>query len=106
MADRYTYFPNIGLYLAAVWGLADALGERVPRPLLAGAAGLVLAACLLLTRHQARLWTDNVALWEHAVRVTPADNFGARELLGIPLVMRGNAADGIQQLRAPVQISP
>ena len=106
MADRYTYVPNIGLYLAMVWGLADALADRLPRPVLAAAAGLVLAACLLLTRYHARLWTDNVALWEHAVRVTAADNFGARDNLGVALMTRGKAADGIEQFRAAIRIEP
>src|SRR5262249_9597665 len=84
MADRYAYVPNIGLYLMAVWGIADALADRVPRPVLAGTAGLGLAVCLLLTRYHAHLWKDNVALWEHAVRVTD-NNFGAHESLGVAL---------------------
>src|SRR5262249_23935466 len=33
MADRYTYVPHIGLFIAVAWSLADGLANRVPRAL-------------------------------------------------------------------------
>jgi len=39
MADRYTYFPSIGLFIAIVWGAADILTARV-----AAIAGAIVTA--------------------------------------------------------------
>ena len=48
MADRYTYLPSIGLFLALAWGLGDmaAIANRWRAGATAGAAGLLLT-CLL-----------------------------------------------------------
>jgi hypothetical protein len=36
-ADRFTYLPHIGLFVAAVWAAADLAGRyRVPGPVVAG----------------------------------------------------------------------
>jgi protein O-mannosyl-transferase len=70
-ADRYTYFPQIGILVAVCWGVADLARGRV-RTALAFAAGTALvAACL--TWNQEGVWKNSIALWEHAVRVTRAD---------------------------------
>jgi tetratricopeptide (TPR) repeat protein len=64
-ADRYTYFPQIGLLVALSWGVADLARGRERFALAAGvAAALTLAA---VTRLQLATWKDSVALWENAV---------------------------------------
>jgi tetratricopeptide (TPR) repeat protein len=62
-ADRYTYFPQIGILLAVCWGAAD-LARARPRlaPAAAVAAALVLAA---LTWSQQAVWSDSLTLWQH-----------------------------------------
>jgi hypothetical protein len=70
-ADRYTYLPHIGLFLAGVWGAADLAGLlRIPRPVLVGATGLVLLLCAALTRQQLAHWKDSPALCEHLIAVS------------------------------------
>jgi tetratricopeptide (TPR) repeat protein len=66
-ADRYTYFPQVGLLIAVCWGAADLAGARTRAALAAGAA----VACVLavLTWSQQRVWRDSASLWEHSVRV-------------------------------------
>jgi tetratricopeptide (TPR) repeat protein len=67
-ADRYTYFPQLGLAIACSWGVADLLRER-PRL----AATIVLTAALLLsvaTWKQLKTWRDSIALWENDIAVT------------------------------------
>ena len=74
MADRYTYIPLMGLYLAVAWGAAS-LVERHPglkRPVTA-CAPLVLAGMLFLTANQVMTWRSGVSLFEHAVAVTTAN---------------------------------
>ncbi len=75
MADRYTYLPYIGLAVATVWGLAEAL-SRQPRAVLAGRAAALLAAVLLvcLTHRQAAYWRNSETLFTRALAVT-SDNY-------------------------------
>jgi tetratricopeptide (TPR) repeat protein len=64
-ADRYTYFPQIGLLIVACWGVNDLLQSR-PRTAF---AALAMAASVLaaLNWQQQGYWKDSVALWEHDV---------------------------------------
>ena len=71
MADRYTYLPLIGLFIIAVWGVAEVCDRwRLPKMAFAGAAGLVVLACAVQTRHQAGTWRDSEALYLHNLAVT------------------------------------
>jgi len=68
MADRYTYLPLVGIFVAVVWG-ADLLRERlrIPSAALAplGVALLVLLA--VRARAQVLVWRDTRSLFEHAI---------------------------------------
>ena len=73
-ADRYTYLPLIGVFVALVWGSADLLRARgVPAWMGGLAAAVVLAACCGLTRRQVGYWRDDVALFTHALAVNGDD---------------------------------
>jgi tetratricopeptide (TPR) repeat protein len=66
-ADRYTYFPQIGLLLGLCWGVADLVRGRAQ---LAFAATAVTAVTLAgLTVSQLQAWRNSDALWNHAYRV-------------------------------------
>jgi protein O-mannosyl-transferase len=66
MADRYTYFPAIGLFIAIVWGVADMMPARV-----AAAAGAVVVAILaVLAFMQTGYWKDTESLFTHTLEVT------------------------------------
>jgi tetratricopeptide (TPR) repeat protein len=70
-ADRYTYLPLIGLFLAGTWGVA-ALTARIPyrRLLSAGVALVALGGLIFTARIQAAYWRDGEALWSHALAAT------------------------------------
>ncbi|MGA2093416.1 MAG: hypothetical protein ABSH16_08430 [Sedimentisphaerales bacterium] len=57
MADRYLYWPGIGIYIIVAW-LAGVLSEKVKltKPILSAAGVLALAVCLIMTRTQVRYW--------------------------------------------------
>jgi hypothetical protein len=70
-ADRFIYWPHIGLFVAVVWGLGEVVQRlRIPSQLSALAAALVLAALGVLTWVQVGCWRNSVTLWEQAVAVT------------------------------------
>ena len=70
-ADRYTYLPHIGLYLALTWLIADLSTPLRARKQILGAAGLavviVLTAC---ARKQTTYWRNSETLWTRALAVT------------------------------------
>jgi len=117
MADRYTYIPLVGVFLAAVWGAAEVGGgaphpaascertsRRVPRLAWAGAAAGVLLACLILTQRQVGYWADSESLFRHAVDVT-RDNPVAREALGSALLRRGNSVEAEAEFRQALRLN-
>lgn len=84
MADRYTYIPSIGIFVASTWGVAElVLNKASParRILLGGAASVILLTCAGLTLMQLAFWRDRERLWLHAVDAT-TQNFVAHEMLG------------------------
>ncbi len=82
MADRYTYLPCIGVFIAIVWAASDAASSlKVDRRWIAAAAIIALAALSLITAHQLRFWSSSYELWAHTLQVTNS-NFVAEENLG------------------------
>jgi protein O-mannosyl-transferase len=71
MADRYTYLPLVGIFVAITWGIAAATA-RWPRRafVLAPAAAIVLATCTGLTMRQVSFWRNSETLFQHALEVT------------------------------------
>lgn len=106
MADRYTYIPLIGLFLAAVWIAADlAAGRRHGRVALAGLSSVVLLACMTATRAQVAHWRSSETLFEHTLRVT-RDNAIAHTNLGVVLLSAGRTEDAIRHFRETLRINP
>jgi protein O-mannosyl-transferase len=102
-ADRYTYIPMIGLAIALVWGVSEAL-ERWPRIQMALAAAVCLA-CLTLTWLQVQHWRDSISLYQHAIDAT-SGNYVARFNLASVLEKRGDLAGAVAQMRETVHIRP
>ncbi len=102
-ADRFTYIPMIGLSIAVVWGISEALAAR--RPIRMALAGAVCASCVVLTWLQLGYWRDNVSLYRHAIAVTD-DNYVAHMNLASVLEPRGDRAEAAAELREAVRIVP
>lgn len=81
-ADRYTYVPLIGVFVALSFLAADLLGTRAPRAALAVLCALWLAALSWTSAGQAAVWRDSLTLFQHAVAVT-RDNGPALRNLGV-----------------------
>jgi tetratricopeptide (TPR) repeat protein len=106
MADRYTYIPLIGLFIALVWGVEQQLGNgRVARTFGGALALALLATCLVLTRNQLGFWRDDVSLWQRAASVT-RNNYFAEYELGTALADAGRTAEAITHHEAALNINP
>jgi len=70
-ADRYTYLPLIGIFLALLWEAGERAGRSAfPRWVRPAAATAALLALSLLTFRQVGYWRSQRALFTHARAVT------------------------------------
>jgi hypothetical protein len=104
-ADRYTYVPSIGLYLGAVWWIADVCSSVARARLARVAFALVVLVAALLSWRQVRVWRDSIALWEHAKTAT-ADNYFLRTHLGLSYQRAGRLKEAEAELAAAVELRP
>jgi tetratricopeptide (TPR) repeat protein len=111
IADRYTYLPSIGLFIAVVWSMAT-LGSSSSssspfwRTSMAALAAFLLLACGLDTRYQLRFWRDNITLFQHVVDVTPDNNFLGYFYLGISYGDLGELDPAARCLAASLEANP
>ncbi len=68
MADRYSYFSYIGLFLAVAFTV---LALPVPRRVLAAAGIVVVLVSGAVAFHQTSYWRDSETLFTHTLAVTP-----------------------------------
>jgi hypothetical protein len=84
MADRYAYWPHIGLFVALVFWL-DAFvletGPRARRQAAAVACALCVGVLGVLAWRQTHVWKDSETLWRYTLEVT-RDNYVAHANLG------------------------
>ncbi|MGH8093323.1 MAG: tetratricopeptide repeat protein [Chthoniobacterales bacterium] len=105
-ADRYTYLPQIGIYLILSWGGADlAAGCPRRRLILSGAATLIISALMVLAWRQVGYWSSPVYLWRHTLAVT-TNNDVAERGLGAALIKLGLVDEAIAHDRAALRIRP
>ncbi|PYK55675.1 MAG: hypothetical protein DME48_03950 [Verrucomicrobia bacterium] len=105
-ADRYTYLPQIGLYIAITWTVADltALWRR-QRTILSTAAILTIGVLTWRAWAQTWYWRDSEILFKHALAVT-TNNDVAENNLGIVYLRQGNVDEAISLLQAAVDLRP
>jgi len=105
-ADRYTYLPSVGLFIALVWGLSElasrAQAARTALPWLAGAVGIAL---LVGTSVQLNYWKDTRTLFTHVARVTRNNPLSAT-MLGSLLATEGQYDQAIEYYREALSYAP
>jgi tetratricopeptide (TPR) repeat protein len=105
-ADRYTYLPQIGLYIAVTWAVADLTASwRRQRTILSVAALLVVGVLSLCAFVQTSYWRNSETLFKHALAVT-RDNDVAENNLGIVFQGQGKLDEAISLLQAAVALRP
>jgi tetratricopeptide (TPR) repeat protein len=106
MADRYTYLPHLGLFIAIVWGVGTlverSVGLRQASAIFAGVVTLVLAGC---TAYQLRYWENGYTLFTHALEVTE-NNSAAHMGLAIWLTTNGRGEEALPHYRETLRLQP
>jgi tetratricopeptide (TPR) repeat protein len=105
-ADRYTYLPQIGLYLSLTWAAADlCAGGRRRRVVLGGCAAIIVVALIFCARAQVAYWRNSESLWTHTLACT-SDNFVGHNNLGNALLQKGSVNEAMAQYQKALQINP
>ncbi|PWU15126.1 MAG: hypothetical protein C5B50_15875 [Verrucomicrobia bacterium] len=114
-ADRYSYLPSIGFFIAVVWGLSEfkVQGSRFKvqsstillRRSLTVAALFVGLSLLVTTSIQLSYWKNTRTLFEHAAKVTK-NNPLAATLLGSLLDKEGKFDEAIAKYHEALGYSP
>jgi tetratricopeptide (TPR) repeat protein len=105
-ADRYTYLPHVGLFIAIVWSCGAAV-ERFPgwRRIAAFAACTVLLALAAMCYVQVRYWRNTITLFEHTVAVSP-NSAQAHFNLGAGYALSGRPDLAEPHFRESLRIHP
>lgn len=105
-ADRYTYLPQIGLYIAITWAVADLTTLwRRQRTILSTAAILTIGVLSWRAWVQTSYWRDSETLFKHALAVT-TNNDVAKNNLGIVYLRQGKLDEAISLLQTAVDLRP
>ncbi len=106
MADRYSYLPLIGLFLALTWSGAS-LVSRWPAwgRLMPTTTVLLLGVCLGLSWRQTRYWQNSITLFSHALACT-TNNPIAHNNLGNALREAGQREVAAAQFQEALRLKP
>ena len=106
MADRYTYFPSIGVFIILTFAVRDwASRVHFSPAIITAAAVLVLGGCLFLTENQLHYWRDDESLFSHDINVT-RNNEPAHLCLGLAFETEGREADALAEYRIALKMNP
>jgi len=103
-ADRYSYLPQIGLYIALTWALADwSLRSNRRHLILGGAAAVIIGALTWRAWIQTSYWSSTESIWQHALQVT-TDNDVAHYNVAALLLGRGQVDEAISHYEKALNI--
>ena len=109
MADRYSYLPSIGLFVALVWGIAEFADRKIRASargiILATASALALLVCARITVQQTGFWRNSESLFRRATQVTK-NNYLAYNNLGFYLSGKGKIREAMENYEKALQIDP
>jgi tetratricopeptide (TPR) repeat protein len=101
-ADRYTYLPLIGPFIALTWAYCDTVRRREVVAGTAAVAGVLLTGAAYV---QAGYWHDSVTLYTRALAVTK-DNAVAHGNMGLALLEAGDLDGAIAHSREALRLAP
>jgi len=105
-ADRFTYLPQIGIYVALTWQLAEWGAKwHVGRAAMRAFVAATLGALALCAWKQTAYWKNSETLWNRALECT-TNNYIAHNDLGNLLLQKGQLDQAIAHYKIALQIFP
>jgi tetratricopeptide (TPR) repeat protein len=105
-ADRYTYIPLIGLFIAVAWGIPDVVCRlKYRKKILSLSAAVLLAVLGVMTWVQVGQWRSDIVLYKHAATVV-RDNWWAHNNLGIAYYYKGELDKASEHFAEALRIRP
>lgn len=106
VADRYSYLPLVGLFMAGAWSGQTLLRRRpeLAKALVPAAALAVLALALMAHREVWR-WRDSLTIFGRATQVTRGNHI-ALEQMGMAYASQGRQAEAIDAFRQSIAAFP
>ncbi|MGC3956477.1 MAG: tetratricopeptide repeat protein [Verrucomicrobiota bacterium] len=105
MADRYTYWPLIGFFIALIWGSSELTTTSRQQKILFLIGIAISVGWGMLSHRQAGYWKNSETLFTHAARVTP-HNYLALLNVGGTLFAQGRLDEALQFYHASEAINP
>ncbi len=106
IAERYTYVPLIGLFIAVAWltgeAVADSTKMKNAAQLIAVA---VIAACVLKTDAQVKVWANNETLFRHVIEIDPRGEIPNTNV-GIAYLRHGKYAEAEKYFERSLEYDP
>jgi protein O-mannosyl-transferase len=103
MADRYAYFPYLGLYLALAWLVPATL--PLPRRALPALASVVVLVYAAIAFRQVGYWRDGITLMRRDLAVT-GDNSMGRTVLADAFFADSRIDEALAQYRRNIELAP
>ena len=104
-ADRYTYLPEIGLYIVATWGAMELFKRWQHKREVFAVALLIIGAFVTRSYFQTSYWRNSETLWRHTVDIT-SRNYIAHNNLAGTLLDRGQLGEAIAHYTEALEIKP
>ena len=106
IADRYAYFPIVGVYLMMTWTASELVEKwKISKTLCALFAIALLFLLSMLSFKQIGFWKDSITLFEHAMQVTEG-NYMAQSALGHSLAQQGNFENAVAHFQEAARLKP
>jgi tetratricopeptide (TPR) repeat protein len=106
MADRYTYIPLIGIFIAVAWGACElASAWRVPKVGLGIVIAVVLAACMVVTRRQLAWWRSSETLFQRMITAVEG-NYMAHYNMGNLFSRQDKLPEAVRHYEAALKAEP
>ena len=104
-ADRYTYLPQIGLYILVAWTIGDVLliTTRFRRALITVITAIAIGSLGARAFAQTAYWKNSETLWNHALAVI-GENDVAHNNLGFLFLRRGELDKAILEFQTALDI--
>lgn len=106
MADRYTYIPSIGVFIAVIWLAHEILVRfKAQGTVVFSVSASVVLACAWLTSVQLGHWQNSATIFSHTLRVTE-NNPVAANLLAAAYTEMGRNEDALKLNLVSVELAP